>query len=138
MRIAILSIASILVLGPLPMIAANANAAEQTRSLIEIEVVFTDQEIRIIRAHYESRTGNDRNRSGKQKQKSLPPGIAKNLARGKPLPPGIAKQHLPYDLQRALPPVQEGHERIIVAGKILLIEIATEMVRDVLSDVLLD
>ena len=28
----------------------------------------------------------------------LPPGIAKNVARGKPLPPGIAKKALPADL----------------------------------------
>ena len=35
---------------------------------------------------------------------SLPPGIAKNVARGKPLPPGIAKRALPNDLVRALGP----------------------------------
>ena len=29
---------------------------------------------------------------------SLPPGIARNVARGKPLPPGIAKRALPPDL----------------------------------------
>lgn len=29
---------------------------------------------------------------------ALPPGIAKNLERGKPLPPGIAKKALPNDL----------------------------------------
>jgi hypothetical protein len=29
---------------------------------------------------------------------ALPPGIAKNIARGKPLPPGIAKRTLPTDL----------------------------------------
>jgi hypothetical protein len=33
---------------------------------------------------------------------TLPPGIAKNVARGKPLPPGIAKKALPADLVRAL------------------------------------
>lgn len=33
---------------------------------------------------------------------SLPPGIAKNVARGKPLPPGIAKKVLPNDLVRTL------------------------------------
>ena len=33
---------------------------------------------------------------------ALPPGIAKNVARGKPLPPGIAKKALPADLVRTL------------------------------------
>ena len=32
----------------------------------------------------------------------LPPGIAKNVARGKPQPPGIAKKALPADLVRTL------------------------------------
>jgi hypothetical protein len=32
----------------------------------------------------------------------LPPGIAKNLARGKELPPGIAKKAFPNDLVRGL------------------------------------
>lgn len=34
---------------------------------------------------------------------SLPPGIAKNLARGKPLPPGIAKKTVPADMLGQLP-----------------------------------
>ncbi|HXT69493.1 MAG TPA: hypothetical protein VN700_07050 [Vicinamibacterales bacterium] len=39
----------------------------------------------------------------------LPPGIAKNVARGKPLPPGIAKKGLPADLVLTLGPrVQPG------------------------------
>ena len=46
-------------------------------------------------------------RSGKQKQNALPPGIAKNLVRGKPLPTGIAKKALPGDLSRPLPPVRD-------------------------------
>ncbi len=34
---------------------------------------------------------------------SLPPGIAKNLARGKPLPPGIAKKTVPASMLGQLP-----------------------------------
>src|SRR5688572_22647168 len=54
----------------------------------------TDVEIRIFRNYYgvESR-----------RPASLPPGIAKNLARGKPLPPGIAKKQVPDDLIILLP-----------------------------------
>src|SRR5262245_12550800 len=33
----------------------------------------------------------------------LPPGIAKNVARGKPLPPGIAKKKVPTTIVRHLP-----------------------------------
>lgn len=98
-------------------------------------MVFSDDEIRIIRAYYE--THGSAHRNGKRKRKDLPPGIAKNLARGKQLPPGIAKQDLPYDLRRELPPARDGYERIVVAGKVLLVELATQVVRDVLSDVVL-
>lgn len=134
MRIAAISFIVTMLFGSSPLMAAAPGAAEPLSGSIDVTVVFTDEEIRIIRAHYESRIG----RNGNGRQKGLPPGIRKNLARGKPLPPGIAKRALPYDLQRALPPVKDGHERVIVAGKILLIEIATQVVRDVLSDVLLD
>ena len=96
-------------------------------------MIFSDEEIRIIRSYFESHASHRH----KGKGKGLPPGIAKNLARGKPLPPGIAKQHLPQDLRRQLPPPPDGYERIVVAGKVLLIELATQIVRDVLTEAML-
>ena len=75
-------------------------------------------------------------KKGKQ-GKSLPPGIARNLLRGKPLPPGIAKQALPAGLARVLPAPPKGYERVIVAGKVLLVEIATQVIHDVLEDIIL-
>jgi hypothetical protein len=98
-----------------------------------IAVVFTSDEIRIIRDYYEKHGSEAR---GNGRKKGLPPGIAKNLERGKPLPPGIAKQVLPPNLQSRLPRVPEGYERVIVDGKVLLIEVATRVVRDILTDVL--
>jgi hypothetical protein len=103
---------------------------------IGVQVVFTDGEIAIINGYYQrqdalSKHGN----KGSKGNKGLPPGIAKNLQRGKSLPPGIAKQHLPQDLQGSLPAPPKGYERIIVDGKVLLIEIATQVIRDVLTDI---
>ena len=69
-----------------------------------------------------------------KKSKGLPPGIAKNLARGKPLPPGIAKQQLPQDLVRLLPSVHTGYERVVVDGRVLLVDIATQVIHDVLME----
>lgn len=71
---------------------------------------------------------------GRGKKGGLPPGIAKNLRRGKPLPPGIAKQHLPQDLLSRLPRAADGFEYVIVAGKLLLVEIATQVIREVLLE----
>ncbi|HKY95201.1 MAG TPA: anti-virulence regulator CigR family protein [Kiloniellales bacterium] len=62
----------------------------------------------------------------------LPPGIAKNLARGKPLPPGIAKRYLPQNLLAQLP--RPGYEWLVVDNDILLVVAATSIIVDVLQD----
>ncbi len=100
-----------------------------------VSVVFSSKEISIIGTWYKDR-GSSQGKRGK-KAKGLPPGIAKNLARGKPLPPGIAKRYLPTDLNLLLPPPRKGFERVIVDGKVLLVEIATRVVHDILTDIIL-
>lgn len=68
--------------------------------------------------------------------KGLPPGIAKNLQRGKPLPPGIRKRGLPPGLSKRLP-AREGYQYIYIDGRVLLVEAGTHIVHDTLSDLLL-
>jgi hypothetical protein len=98
-------------------------------------VVFSKDEISIITDYYQHHRGDaDVGKDKKNRGKSLPPGIAKNLARGKPLPPGIAKQQLPSDLIRRLPQVNPGYERVVVDGRVLLVEVATQVIHDVLMD----
>jgi hypothetical protein len=136
MRTVVASLFTTLVFGSALALSSDFSAAAAPGVAVDIEVVFTADEIRLIRAHYQSQS--EHHGKGNGKRKGLPPGIAKNLARGKALPPGIAKQVLPYELRRALPPVREGYERVIVDGKVLLVEIATQIVRDVLIDVVFD
>lgn len=71
---------------------------------------------------------------GARGYKPLPPGIRKNLARGKPLPPGIAKQYAPAHMIARLP-VHPGHEWRVVGTDLVLVAIATAIVVDVLLDV---
>lgn len=66
---------------------------------------------------------------------SLPPGIAKNLARGKPLPPGIAKKAAPDALVRQLS-IPKGYELQTVGTDAVLVQIGTQIVSDVIKDVL--
>ncbi|HSM05916.1 MAG TPA: anti-virulence regulator CigR family protein [Longimicrobiales bacterium] len=66
---------------------------------------------------------------------TLPPGIRKNLARGKPIPPGLARRMLPNGLESRLP-VYEGYQRVQVGVDVLLVEIATGIIHDVLMDVI--
>lgn len=104
---------------------------------VGVSVEFSAEEIRIISAWYDDHDPKAGHGGGKGKHKGLPPGIAKNLARGKPLPPGIAKQQLPDGLVHVLPAPPRGYERIIVDGKVLLVEIATQVIHDVLTDIVL-
>jgi len=82
----------------------------------------TDAEFRIIRDYYSADS---------RKPKSLPPGIAKNLARGKPLPPGIAKTRVPDDLYARLP-VRTGTRWLIAGDRVLPVDannIVVDLVR---------
>ena len=65
---------------------------------------------------------------------ALPPGIQKNLARGKPLPPGIAKKldgrllgHLPH---------YDGYEWMQAGADLLLVAVATGIIYEVLDGAL--
>lgn len=107
-----------------------------TSADIDVSIRFTTKEVSLIQDFYHEQPAHGK--GGKKTAKPLPPGIAKNLQRGKPLPPGIAKQALPQALVLQLPPVRDGYERVIVAGKVLLVEIATQVVHDVLTDIIID
>lgn len=65
---------------------------------------------------------------------ALPPGIQRNLARGKPLPPGIAKQALPRSYLDRLP-AYPGYEWLQVGTDLVLIATAGAVIADVLADV---
>jgi hypothetical protein len=102
---------------------------------VGVDVVFTDGEASIIRAYYRDQAAPQ---NGKKKNHGgFPPGIAKNLQRGKSLPPGIAKRALPTGLNGLLPPPPDGYERIVLSGKVLLVDIATQVIHDVLEDMVL-
>lgn len=76
--------------------------------------------------------GENRNLIGPTR--ALPPGIAKNLARGKPLPPGIAKN---FD-RRLLGqlPRYDGYEWKQMGTDVVLVAITTGIIYEVLRNVL--
>ena len=65
---------------------------------------------------------------------ALPPGIRRNLARGKPLPPGIAKKVAPAELASRVQ-LRPGYELVEVGLDVFLVEVATGVIHDVLMDV---
>ncbi|VEC08041.1 Putative inner membrane protein [Klebsiella pneumoniae] len=65
---------------------------------------------------------------------ALPPGIAKNVARGKPLPPGIAKKTLPASMINDLP-YYPGYEWRAVGDDLVLVALSTAIVTAVINGV---
>ena len=116
------------------------------------KAVFSEVERKLILDYYQSKYGadghkeHDHDRYGDSKPgkghkkstkrkgnpKGLPPGIAKKLERGGDMPPGIAKKRLPDDLETRLPPVRNGYERAAIDGEIVLIDIASQQIADVI------
>jgi Ni/Co efflux regulator RcnB len=90
-------------------------------ALISVNVRYEDVRPIAVANHY---TG----------YKSLPPGIRKNLMRGKPLPPGIAKKMAP-DLMLLKLPRYEGYEWRICGNDLILAAIATNIVQEVIRGV---
>ncbi len=79
---------------------------------------------------------------GKGKAKHAPPGLAKRqrlppgLAKRDTLPPGLRGRGLPGDLSSALPRRRPGQEFRVFDYDVVLLELATGRVIDILRDVL--
>jgi hypothetical protein len=71
--------------------------------------------------------------AGLAKRESLPPGLQKQLARKGHLPPGLEKRLTPFpaDLNRRLPPLREGLERVFVHGRVAILNRSTQIILDI-------
>lgn len=80
---------------------------------------------------------------GKGKNKGMPPGLAKKnqlppgLAKRDTLPAGLAKRNLPQEATSQLPPPPAGTERVVIDNDVLLVETGTQVVLDIIKDVIL-
>lgn len=127
-----------------PMIAVMAIAigaggwaiASRTAGAASVEVSFSLAEKQIIAGFFTGSGGTGQGKGKKNKgvgNQGMPPGLA---MKGGPLPPGIAKRQLPSNLVAQLPPPPQGYERVIVDNDVLLVNIATRVIHDVLTDIL--
>jgi hypothetical protein len=112
-------LATLMVLMLAPGIAANqgrsqgrgggsaGNGSGGTDAKASATVVFTSSDHDTFRNYFTTH---------KITAEPLPPGIAKNVARGKALPPGIAKKALPADLVLTLGPRAQPGVTFAIAG----------------------
>lgn len=105
--------------------AQRPGGQESPSVQVEFSISAGDQER--IREFYSSHPRSD--------AQGLPPGIRRNLERGKSLPPGIAKRVPPEGL-RSMVTVPERLEIVEVGLDVLLVEVATGIIHDVLMDVI--
>ena len=84
-------------------------------------VHFSIGEQRVIREYYAPR------------YRSLPPGLQKKVARGKPLPPGWQKklQPFPGEVERQLTPLPAGYGRGVIDGHAVIYGTRSQAVVDV-------
>jgi hypothetical protein len=120
-----------------------------------VDAGFSELERDLIGKYYQghqtSKSDNDEDRTTKTKSKKskkglppglankdeLPPGLAKQLQKNGTLPPGLAKRSLPGDLERRLPPPPKGYERqIIEDATVVLVDMATGKIADIIYDVI--
>lgn len=118
--------------------AAGWAITNRTADAASVEVSFSLTEKQIIAGFFTGSGGTGQGKGKGKKNKSvgnqgMPPGLA---MKGGPLPPGIAKKQLPSNLVAQLPPPPQGYERVIVDNDVLLVNIATQVIHDVLTDIL--
>ncbi|MEQ8442091.1 MAG: hypothetical protein RIM33_08600 [Alphaproteobacteria bacterium] len=69
----------------------------------------------------------------------LPPGIARNVERGKPLPPGIARRQLPgalrSDLRTQTSTIGDVVDAVIVGNDVAILDAASGVVVEILRDI---
>ncbi len=115
-----------------------------------VNAIFNEVERRLIRNYFgqqatsEGRVKFKKNKKGKGRGAQgrggrgggLAPGLAMQLQRNGTLPPGLAKKALPPGLSGQLPPLAPGTARYVVNNDVVLIQMATGLILDILSGVL--
>lgn len=99
-----------------------------------VSVIFSTRDRDVVTRYY---SRNDANlppglakRGG-----NLPPGLERQLQRNGRLPPGLEKrmEPCPRDLDRNLGPLPEGHRRVIIGAKLLILNERTNVIIDVMQ-----
>lgn len=107
-----------------------------TRISIQIGSYFDDRQRRSALDYYRPVFGSGQCPPGLAKKNNgcMPPGQAKQWARGRTLPGGIITYPIPRDLEIRLGLPPEGHKYVRIAADILLIAVGTSMVVDAIED----
>ena len=122
MKRLVLSVAAMLAAGVVVNAAGQAHRDHASGSQLSgsVNVVFSTNDIRVIREYYAPR------------YRALPPGLQKKYARTGQLPPGWQKKLQPFDpeVERHLVALPAGYRRGIVDGRAVIMDDRTHVVID--------
>jgi hypothetical protein len=109
--------------------------SERARNTPEYDSFGPEQE-RFIREWFSTQSNYSNLPPGLAKRDNLPPGLQRQLQRNGTLPPGLQKrvQPLPLALEQQLP-IMVGMRRVVLSGNVILLEIATARIVDLIRDV---
>lgn len=101
---------------------------------VRVSITFSESERKLIHQYYRD-TKQKMMPPGLAKKRKLPPGLQKQIKKNGKLPPGLEGRYLPYDLERNLHRLPKDYVRIRLGNDILLIELPTQTILDVISAV---
>ena len=96
-----------------PVLAQHPEKAKGPKKKQVVVTVFREPDRGVFRDYY---------RVHRTEVRPLPPGIAKNLARGKPLPPGIVRTPVPEVILVRMPPRPAGYEVFLVGDRVVMLD----------------
>jgi hypothetical protein len=97
---------------------------------------FQPRDRQVIATYY-SKHGKGMPPGQAKRNGTLPPGLEKQLRRDGNLPPGLEKkmQPCPVEITRGLPPLSPDYRRGVVGTSIVVFNVRTNIVVDVMADV---
>ena len=126
------------------LLAQNNTTVEKVFSAVERRVIREVLSAAGVKDEDEKRNGGKKAKGSKgappglAKRDRLPPGLERQLQRNGRLPPGLEKKQFPTELRVQLPTPLPGTERVIIGNDAVLIDIATNIVLDIIRDVVVN
>lgn len=100
---------------------------------MDVRVVFTDHDQRVIRDYY--RVDYRALPPGLAKKGKVPPGHAKHFRAHEPLPRDIEWHYLPGNVERQLSRLPDGYVRVVVGASVAIMNVHTRVIFDVIDDI---
>jgi len=101
-----------------------------------VSVVFSDHDRQVI-GNYYARYKAKKVPPGLAKKDQLPPGLAKQVVKNGTLPPGLQGRALPQDLETKLSRLPDGYNRVIIGANIAILNTTTQVIADIITDVVI-